>query len=314
MIHYIPYAREQGRDIVSLWNASFAGDFPMDLRLWRQNVDNCDRTDFGGTWVAVCNGRAAGCVVTKRPSNIGAIFVAPDFRRQGIGTELLKLAVGGLMLDRGTKMVAGQDYQHFFPGIPETCLAAQALFTANGWNINPSGAAWDLKRSLDDYRISPDIAARIDELAAQGFVLRPCDEADVDSLFAHIAANFSERWLAETKQRVDMEPNPGEIIVAVRGGEVVGFCQTFSTASAKLGPSIYWRELLGAEYGGLGPIGVAKEVRKIGLGLALLAYSVDQIRKSGATQMVIDWTVLLDFYGRIGFEPWKRYLPASRGS
>jgi hypothetical protein len=28
--------------------------------------------------------------------------------------------------------------------------------------------------------------------------------------------------------------------------------------------------------------------------------------------MVIDWTVLLDFYGRLGFVPWKQYRHGER--
>lgn len=312
MIRFEPYLPEHSERIVAIWNESFGGDFPLDLRLWEQNVDNCDRTDWGGTYAAFDDDKMVGFVVAKRPSHIGAIVVHPKYRRQGIGTELLNMAVNGLMPAKGARVSAGQDYLHFFPGVPENCLAAEAFFTANGWDIIDAGACWDLFRKLGDYATPPAVAAKIKELESQGIVIRPCGPADTEALFAHVAANFSERWLSETRARVALEAFPAEIIVAARGSEIVGFCHTYSTTSTKIGPSIYWRSLQGTKYGGLGPIGVAKDVRKIGLGLALLCRSVEAVKASGATQMVIDWTVLVDFYGRIGFQPWKRYVPVSR--
>jgi predicted N-acetyltransferase YhbS len=93
---------------------------------------------------------------------------------------------------------------------------------------------------------------------------------------------------------------------------VIGFAHTFTNRSVKLGPSVYWRAELGENYGGLGPIGVSKDYRKIGLGLALLSYGVWCVKQAGAALMAIDWTVLVDFYGRLGFQPWRRFTPYTK--
>jgi predicted N-acetyltransferase YhbS len=78
--------------------------------------------------------------------------------------------------------------------------------------------------------------------------------------------------------------------------------------SSWLGPNVYWHRLLGEHYGGLGPIGVSASHRGRGLGLALLCHSVAHLRDLGVRRMCIDWTNLLDFYGKIGFAPWKEYV------
>jgi predicted N-acetyltransferase YhbS len=65
--------------------------------------------------------------------------------------------------------------------------------------------------------------------------------------------------------------------------------------------------LLGKFYGGLGPLGIAKAHRKRGLGLAIVALAVEDLKKRGVQRMCIDWTTLTDFYGKLGFEVWKRY-------
>jgi hypothetical protein len=43
-----------------------------------------------------------------------------------------------------------------------------------------------------------------------------------------------------------------------------------------------------------------------------VALAADQLRRVGARRGVIDWTDLLDFYGRLGFEPWLSYVPAHK--
>ena len=319
------YTSVHAQAAVSLWNAAMGADFPMDLRLWRQNVDDCERTFAPGCWVALEGQSVVGLVIVKSPNHLSAIAVHPDYRRRGIGKSLLMLATDALVSDAGrqcaiqlstpndppSKLITGQDYSHFFPGVPDSHDDAMAFFDACGWK-KTEGWCVDLWRDLSDFAIDPHVAAKIEELAGQGIVLRACTSADVPSLFSHVEENFSARWLAETRRRVQMEPDPSEIKIAVRGGGVVGFAHTFTNRSAKLGPSVYWRGLLGGEYGGLGPIGVGKDVRKIGLGLALLSYCVNEVSNAGMTRMAIDWTVIIDFYNRAGFDVWKRYVPYIR--
>lgn len=320
-ISFEPYGSPRAGALVDLWNASIGSDFPMDLRLWRQNVDGCDRTSPEGSWIAVDGQACAGFVIAKSPNHISAIIVHPEYRRQGIGRKLLERACAALAspegrtraaaftapLDPPHQLITGQDYAHFFPGVPEPYEGAFEFFQACGWR-KTEGWCVDLWRELAAFSIDPSVAAKIEELRRNGIVLQACTPKLTESLLRHVEANFSTRWLNETRSRILMEPDPAEIKVAVRGGDVVGFAHTFTNRSAKLGPSVMWRGLLGAEYGGLGPIGVAKDVRKIGLGLALLNYGVDEVRKAGMTRMAIDWTALVDFYKRAGFKVWKRYI------
>jgi len=41
-------------------------------------------------------------------------------------------------------------------------------------------------------------------------------------------------------------------------------------------------------------------------------YSVWHNKQRGVVDMVIDWTDLVGFYGRIGFKIWKRYWQGSK--
>lgn len=48
------------------------------------------------------------------------------------------------------------------------------------------------------------------------------------------------------------------------------------------------------------------------MGFALLCYGVQHLKDLGVRRMVIDWTTLADFYGKIGFQPWRSYYSYSR--
>ena len=63
--------------------------------------------------------------------------------------------------------------------------------------------------------------------------------------------------------------------------------------------------------GGLGPIGIAARLRGRGIGRALLVSALDRLRGLGSTDIVIDDTTLLGYYGPHGFSPWITYRHAS---
>jgi predicted N-acetyltransferase YhbS len=91
------------------------------------------------------------------------------------------------------------------------------------------------------------------------------------------------------------------------GGRIIAFSRIYSGDSTILGPSVFWRNLLGEHWGGLGPMGVDPARRGLGLGLRLLYESLVILKKRGVNFMVIDWTDLPGFYARMGFTVWKTY-------
>jgi predicted N-acetyltransferase YhbS len=312
MIHYQTYTSSDAEKTVELWNRSFDGDFPLDLRLWQQNIEGCKRTFPDASIVAVRDGRIVGVIIGKNPNKISALFVDPQNRRGGIATELLARAEVAFTGELETSVTLGQDDRHFFPGVPENALAAQQFFASRGY-IGSEDHVCDVFRSLADWEVVSMRPETAEILKNRRISMMPCTQELVPSLLEHIESNFSERWLRDTRDRLTAEPDPSEVIVAVEGDEtVVGFAHTYSTRSSVIGAPIMWRALIGSKYGGLGPIGVSKEHRKIGLGLELLKYSITKIAETGAENMVIDWTGIVDFYAKAGFHIWKRYKHFSK--
>jgi len=231
-----------------------------------------------------------------------SVLLMEPGQEQTLAPLLLDHAVRQLK-DAGMQTVLyGCDPAHFFPGVPDTDTALMEQLTAFGFQAG--GTAHDLSRDLIDYTL-PEKATRA--LEASGLQIEPCSFSLVPALIEFLKETFPGRWLYDTQRRLRAEPDASDILILTDGKEVSGFVHVYHRGSRMIGASIYWREALGYAYGGLGPIGVAQNVRKQGLGLALLCYAVQHLKNLGVRQMAIDWTDLVDFYGKIGFTPWRTY-------
>lgn len=310
--------RADGAAVVTLWNESLGEQFPMDLRLWRQNVDDDPHYDASGLFLLADDDGLAGHVFARTarvalgiaPSDpkrgwINSLTVHPRARRRKHGSALLVAAEQWLQQRGIEEVVLGADPGHFFPGIPSTCAEA-SLFAAHHGYEKMGDAAYDLIRDIRDFEM-PETVERV--MARNvAFRIGECTSRNVPALFEFLEKTFPGRWLYETRLRVEAERSPQDIQILTIGSRVVGFAHTFHGGSQRLGPSVYWRGLLKPAYGGLGPIGIGTDVRKSGLGFALLCQSIERLRGLGVEKMVIDWTTLLKFYGSAGFKPWKEYV------
>lgn len=311
--------------LVSLWNAALPG-FPMTLRLLRQTLRHdpyfepeghivarhASSGDVVG-WVLCKSMRSAGPEVGRfqNRGGVGALCVAPKFQKRGIGKYLLARAEEHLT-SRGSPLTTLYFPHHFLPGVPVECVAAKNLFEQFGcgnWSEH-----CDLRRNLSDYALPPEVRATLER--ERDVEVRAARQDEGQAVQDFVARNFPGAWTLSTRAHFRRDQSARDFIIAIENRQVVGFCHVADAASTWLIPSTYWFPALsnsdGAGWGGLGPIGMSPAVRGRGLGLALCARAVEELRARGVREMAIDWTTLLGFYGKLGFEVWKRYLQGER--
>jgi GNAT superfamily N-acetyltransferase len=306
-----------------VWNAALGAQFPLSARLFVQNAERDPHAGPERCWLAIVPGRRApvGLCVAKVVAEplaadgwlpergwISLLAVHPAFQRRGIGAALLTRAEEYFRV-QGRKLVTlGADPNHFLPGVPDG-EAGTAFFRRLGYTFDAD--AYDLRRAVAGAPAAPQPAA----LAAGDAVIRPLDADDRASLLAFLDEVFPGRWRYGVDRFLRHGGAMQDIMGVVRPGQhrrVVGFAQLFHARSRYIGPSIAWSGRAGPRTGGIGPIGLAPDFRGRGLGLALLDRSVRRLASLGAEEVVVDWTSLLDFYGRLGFSVWRRYRQGAK--
>lgn len=305
---------------VALWNAAFPAPFHIDAALWEH-----------ATWrspgfvaedgVVAWQGRVViGLAVTKlwRPAalpgldatqgHISALVIHPQARRQGRGSRLLAWAEDRLRRQEAQRVVVGRDIQPLLCGVPEAS-GSLPFFMARGYQA--TGQVWDTARDLANYTPHPEAVAAQQRLGPR-LDIRPASHRDAPGLLAFLAREFPGRWHYETSLFLTNGGPPEDIIVLCLDGVVQGFAHIHPPFTTHLAYGTNWRRALPQPAGGLGPIGVAAAMRGEGLGLALLDGGLQVLAERGTRGCVIDWTTLVDFYGKVGFQPWLAYDQVER--
>jgi GNAT superfamily N-acetyltransferase len=306
-----PTTAEDTSRIAALWNACIGDEFPMTDRLLAQNWLGDFMRPASGSLCVRERGEIVGWVLFKANDTvppilqkyrlrggIGALCVSPSHRGKGIGSNLLRVAEEALAA-AGCESCHLQYFPfHFLPGVPMVARDLVAFLETRGFG--EFRECYDFIRDVKDFDCPSDPR------------IRPLSAAEASSCLAFVEREFPGGWHFSTKRHFEAGGAPEDIVVAIDRGEIIGFCHTFTKDSPLLGGSTHWYLLLGAHYGGLGPIGIAKERRGEGIGIALLMESVLHNKRRGVRNMVIDWTTLDGFYGKAGFTKWKTYLQGSK--
>ena len=305
-----PYRPGSEREIVALWNRCLVHDGVTDAAFQRKVLldPNFHRDGARAVWSP--GGDLVGfcyAVVRRVPMMgadlepdagwITAFFVHPEWRRRGVGRQLLEDACGFLR-DRGRRQVWVSPYtpNYFLPGVdPDGYPEAAHLLRTLGFSVVEEPVA--MARSLVGYRVPAeidDLERRLDEQRIRVRAVAP--ELYVPLLDA-IRSAFSEDWVRAAREALQRGADPDTLLVAVRGqDEVLGWCQ------------------VGA-YDGVqnrfGPFGVLPTMRGSGIGQVLLHRCLERMRHRGLQHVFFLWadtaTAAGRLYLRAGFEVTRRF-------
>ncbi|QOY37132.1 GNAT family N-acetyltransferase [Anaerobacillus isosaccharinicus] len=294
-------------ELVQLWNKNVGSHFPITEQLVERNLLSNRWVDRNNSYLALVDGTLVGFLITKKPLEneqkrvwISSLLVDKDWRKKGIGTQLLHHFEQRLVPE--TEILIGMDRYHLFPGIPAQLSEAIYFFEKKGYTI--SGKAYDLRTKISKYKSQYPLE--------EMYLVRRLREGEQPALFTLLKENFSQRWYDDTLELVDREREIAGTIGLFRGNTLIGFAHVHTFNDGYFGPSVYWKARLEANYGGLGPIGLAKEYQGKGLGTAFFDQIVLLLQKEGIEDMVVDWTILLNYYGKFGFDVWNEYLHGTK--
>ncbi len=245
------------------------------------------------------------CAVTYReqgPAGILIILVEPAFQRQGIGSLLLEeqeayLKASGI---RQLNIGFGNDGNYFWPGVPADAVSARHFFSNRGWKYDQP--SFDLLLELSVYRTPYWVYSR---LATAAVHLRLAEPVFREKIMA-----FEESWFpawAEFFRNAMAESEYNNILLALDSEQAV-----VGTAILRAHVPAIWDADLGTRFGTLNVLGVAAGQQGKGIGIALAAKAMEILRERQCRVCYIQWTGLVDWYGKLGSKTWAEYRTGSK--
>ena len=300
--------------IVALWNRCLPKD-PMTVeRFWQLFLLDAN-FDQQGALVAEAAGEPAGflqAIVRRYPMGINglesdkgwitAFFVAPELRRQGIGTALFDEGMAFLHQKGRTEACCnGYSPYYIFPGVDSEYTEALDFLASRGCTVLAEAVAMGMKL---DGAIMPDrVKERRDELHQEGYEVRMFQIEDTLPIL-EFADNCFPYWASSVLD--GLQHGNLEITIATCRGKIVGLAQWENT----------FNDPPHGARGRFGPFGVHPDLRSKGLGSVIFYSLVERVALKGCRYLWFGWAGgrNLSFYQRAGcvitrqFQLFKKHL------
>ncbi len=312
-----PLSPDEAQLVPEVWNAAWthlpSNPYPLGEELWRERLASRHHDPAlllgafaAGELVGYAHGKRP--VALWQPANVvwvSSFAVAAPHQGRGVGTALLRELLGRLRGTGAAEVRFGSDADHLLPGPPLEAPPATwrllrrcgATFAALEHDLH-----LDLRPALPEAPLPPGWRLRDDDPAgAAAFMARAFPGRWAEELSGYLAGGATAFTVERTSDHA---------AGASAGAE--GVCVAFQGGESATSPGLHWEGALAREYpggrpGAIGPLGVSTEARGGGVGLAMVRGAAASLRERGVTDVIINWTSLGAFYGRLGARAWRAY-------
>jgi len=295
-----PYSVKDLYPVIKLWNDSLKRDYisATDFQLKVLNDENFREE---GALVAEVDGQVVGFLLAlyrqvalagvgmqEDTGWISIFFVDGNYRQQGIATALFNQAEDYLKAKGRQRVVVSSYVPHYFiPGVDlDVYPEAFELLKKRGYEtvIEQYGMSVDLL----DFNLNDEYFLVKESLSQEGVKVQYFQPEYTHKLLSFLETEFPGDWATVIRERIRKHCDPKDIVIALRGDEVVGYCQ------------------VDGEH--FGPFGVHNSLRGKGVGTVLILHAMQYAKEKGIRHLWLAWTGAVDFYSRkAGFKVIRRH-------
>jgi GNAT superfamily N-acetyltransferase len=305
-----PFAAGDLSPVVVLWNRCLTKDPITEERFWRLFLLDANFDPEGALVARDGGGNVVGflqAMARREPyGSLGlheaqgwltVFFVAPERRREGIGSRLLEAGLSFLRA-KGRERVLCNGYApyYIFPGVDVDYPEAGPFLEARGFQPASEAVAMGMPLEGARARMPERVREKAAEMTREGYDVRPFRTDDTLSLFAFVREQFPH-W--EPSLRDGLLHGNTEVVLATHRGAVVGYTQ--------------WQNPHNDPPDGapcrFGPFGVHPEYRGKGVGAVIFHTMVERAAGNGARYLWFGWAGgrNLSFYERAGCAVTRRF-------
>ncbi len=301
----------------AIWNAACGPDLAISERAMAYNTGAVTGGVQAGQ-IAAEAGQPVGFILASTlkgdesasPPEAGwvdAIAVDPAYQRRGVGAALMGWAEAWLAGQGCQRFRLGGNIRPFTAGLPVQ-LGDETFFNRRGYVGRPGHErSWDVAHDLRDY-VTPPSA-----LKAAGLTARPAGHGEEEVLLAFLRREFPGRWRFEAEVHLQDGGRISDYVLLWSERGVDGFCQlTYEDSRRPL--DRFFPRGLPRPWGQLGSVGVSWDRHGKGYGAVMMDAALRHMRDAGIRGCVIDWTSIVDFYGKFGFKPFREYWMLAKGA
>jgi len=298
-------------ELVAFWNRNMSEPYHVSQQMVIDKILNDVDLFMAGTFICREKNKIQAVIVTKQSDNslseyqdaawLSVLIVDSSLRRKGIGTFMYQ-KVEKLLRATGIKqIILAGEMNNFFSGIPAPDTASSEFFKKMGFTLNDENH-FDLMNDVSKLDFD---RLQVPAYIKEDYITRAVKTEEFEALDQFLNKVFPGRWEKEVMDYLNHGGNPQYMMGLFKDQEIKGFCRV----SLQTEPDDY-SMYFGDYWGSLGPIGISPDIRGCGLGNRILGDALKYLKKIGAHNVNIDWTVLRKYYGQFGFEPWRTYLAA----
>jgi GNAT superfamily N-acetyltransferase len=304
--------------LVNIWNEFFRKD-PLTLKVLERKVLLDPNFDKSGLKIAESNGEVVGFligIVRQYPlfyhglddgdGWITAIAMKPAFLGTDVADRLI-IEAFKFFREKRRMYVWFSPYtpNYFFPGVdPERYGELLALLVKHGFEKMYEALSMDVQL-YPDYSLPEWVVEAEKRLKGDGVKIQPLETKYIYPLLKFLRENFHADWYRHTLELLQSGCDKDQILVAVKHGDVVGYCQYFH------GEEYDWYRP-GTHFG---PFGVRGDMRGKGIGSVLMAKCLQSMRSRGFHNAFLLWTdrEAAKFYSRFGFKITRSFYIMRKG-
>lgn len=234
------------------------------------------------------NGGVVGTAVLK-DNLVRLVCVRPDFQGRGAGTELVCEA---------EKLAAENGFDKVIIGGGDSNLFIGAVTPYEQWQDGRNSFFERLGyRFCGKYSDLKIMTADLDE--------RSIPKCSANVSFEYISEDRREELIEAVKKVEDDWAQyftfDSPIFAALSDGNIAGFCIVGENEENILSSGKN-------SVGSVGCVGVVPEMRRGGIGLEMVGRASMDLKKRGCDEIFIHWTHLENWYGKLGFKTFLRYV------